>query len=125
MLLHRGLRRHAVESHADRHFFAIALLVVDFAVAFVVSGEHTAQHDEIGAGAIGLGDVAGDRAAAVGADLAFEPVRRVGAFNDRGKLRVADAGHPPRGADRAWPMPILTMSAPARISASVMSPVTT
>src|ERR1700727_2251627 len=102
MLLHPGLRRHAVESHADRHFFAIALLVVDFAVAFVVSGEPPADHDEIGARPIGLGDVAGDRATTVGADLAFEPVRRVGAFDDRRKLWVADAGHAPGGANRAW-----------------------
>ena len=82
-------------------FLAAALLVVDFAVAFVVAGEHAAQHDEIGASSIGLGDVAGNSAAAVGADLAFEPVRRVGAFDDRRELRVADAGHPPGGADGA------------------------
>ena len=80
---------------------AASLLVADFAVAFVVAGEHAAQHDEIGARAIGLGDVAGHGAAAVGADLAFEPMRRVGAFDDRRELRIADAGHPPRGADRA------------------------
>ena len=104
---------------------AVALLVVDFAVAFVVAGEHAAQHDEIGARAIGLGDVAGDGAAAVGADLAFEPMRRVGAFDDRRELRIADAGHPPVVQTEPGPMPILTMSAPARISASVMSPVTT
>ena len=85
-----------------RHFLAVALLVVDFAVAFVVpAGEHAAEHDEIGARPVGLGDVAGDRAAAVGADLAFEPVRRVGAFDDRRELRVADAGHASRGANRA------------------------
>ena len=101
MLLHRRLRRHAVERHADRHLLAVALLVADFAVAFVVAGEHAAQHDEIGARAVRLGDVARHGAAAVGADLALEPVRGVGAFDDRRELRIADPGHPPGGADRA------------------------
>ena len=80
---------------------AVPILIDDVAVAFVMAGEHAAQHDEIGAGAEGLGDVAGTGAAAVGADLTFKPVRGVGAFDDGGELGIADAGHPPRGADRA------------------------
>ena len=66
-----------------------------------MAGEHAAEHDEIRARPIRLGDIARDGAAAVGADLTFQPVRGVGAFDDRRKLRIADAGHPPRGADRA------------------------
>ena len=31
----------------------------------------------------------------------FEAMGGVGAFDDRGKLRIADPGHPPRRADRA------------------------
>ena len=99
--LHRRLRRHAVELHADRDLLAVALLVADFAVAFVVAGEHAAQHDEVGAGAVGLGDVAGNGAAAVGADLALEAVGGVGAFDDRRELRIADAGDPAGRAHRA------------------------
>ena len=77
------------------------VFVADLAGAFVVAGEHAAEHDEISPGAIGLGDVARHRAAAVGAHLAFQPVRGVGAFDDRGELRIADAGDAPGRAHRA------------------------
>ena len=41
-------------------------------------------------------------AAPVRADASAEAVRRIGAFNHGGELRVADARHAARGADRAW-----------------------
>ena len=46
-------------------------------------------------------DVARNGAAPVGADLALEPMRGVGAFDDRRELGIADAGDAARGADRA------------------------
>ena len=82
---------------------AVAHFVSDVAGAFVVAGEHAAEHDEIRAGAVGLGDVPGHGAAAVGADPTFQAVRGVGAFDDGGELRIADAGHPPGGAHRPRP----------------------
>ncbi len=59
--------------------------------------------DEIGPGAERLDDVTGRAAAAVGADVSLVAVGRVGAFDDRRKLRIAHAGHPPRRADAARP----------------------
>jgi hypothetical protein len=93
MPVHRRARTHAVEAH-----LALAVLFDHFAHAFVVAGEHAAEHDEIGAAAEGLGQVAGRGAAAVGADQPAQAVGRVGAFDDGRKLRVADAGHLARGA---------------------------
>ena len=66
-----------------------------------MAGEHAAQHDEVGAAAEGLGEVAGRGAAAVGANATFEAVRGVGALDHRRELRIADAGHDARGAHRA------------------------
>src|SRR5271169_4193511 len=103
MFLHRGFRRHAVERHADGRSISIALFVADFPLAFVVTGEHAAEHDEIGAGAVSLGAVAGNGATAVRADLSPEAMRGIGAFDDRRKLWIADARHPPGRADRAGP----------------------
>ena len=66
-----------------------------------MGGEHAAQHDKVSAAAKRFGDVAGHGAAAVAADVPAKSVRSVGAFDDGGELRVADAGHFPCGADAA------------------------
>ena len=43
VLVHRGLARHAVELHTD----ASAVLVHPFALAFVVTSEHCAEHHKV------------------------------------------------------------------------------
>mmetsp|Transcript_43943 Transcript_43943/g.138109 ORF Transcript_43943/g.138109 Transcript_43943/m.138109 type:complete len:284 (-) Transcript_43943:124-975(-) len=67
----------------------------------VVASEHTAGHDEVGAAAEGLCEVAGAGAAAVSDNVAVEAVRRVSALYDGRELRVADAGLVARRAHRA------------------------
>mgnify|MGYP000651201900 CR=1 FL=1 len=69
------------------------IFIGDVARAFVVAGEHAAQHHEVGTAAEGLGDVPGRRAPAVRADLPLEAVRGVGAgeLAEGAPLRVAIA----------------------------------
>ena len=64
-------------------------------------GQHAAEHDEVGTAAERFGQVAGRRAAAVGADQPAQAVGGIGALDDRRQLRVTDAGHLARGAHRA------------------------
>ena len=94
VLLHRDARAHSIEA-----LVADAVALDDFACAFVMACQHPAEHHEVGAAAERLRDVARRRAAAVGADAAIESVRGIRAFDDRGKLRIAHAGHVARRAD--------------------------
>jgi len=75
MLLHGCRRRHAVEE------FELSIVADnDLAARLVVTGQHAAQHDEVGAGSEGLSHVARTRAAAVRDDVAAEAMGRVGAL---------------------------------------------
>src|SRR6266851_5936830 len=96
VFLHRAPAAHSVEA-----LVLLAIALDDVARAFVVAGEHPAQHHEVGTAAECFRDIAWRRAAAVGTDVAFEPVRSIRTFNNRGELRVANAGHLARGAYRS------------------------
>lgn len=95
VLLHGLGRAHAVELHE-----ALFALGDDLTTALVVTREHAADHHEVRTTTERLADVAGHGAASVTADLTVQAVRGVGALDDRGELRVADAGHLARRAHR-------------------------
>ena len=96
VLVHRFARTHAVKAHL---FDAVDF--DDVGAAFIVAGEHAAEHDEVGTGTEGLGDVARRGAAAVGTDEALQTVCGVRALDNGRELWEADASHPSRGAHRA------------------------
>ena len=58
MLVHRRRRAHTVEA-----LVLFAVLLDDFTATLIVSGQHAAQHDEIGAGTERLRHIARIRAA--------------------------------------------------------------
>ena len=83
---HRRLGAHTVEQHK---FFAV--LFNYGTAAFFVTGQHTAKHHEIRAAAECFSHIARHSTTAVADNLPAQAVRRVGAFNYGGKLRISDA----------------------------------
>ena len=108
-------------AHAAVGLEAAALVEDGLAGRLVDAGEERADHDDAGAGGDGLGEVAGVLDAAVGDD--GDAVLGGGArgLGDGGDLRHAGAGDHARGADDPGPMPTLTASAPASMSAMAPS----
>ena len=90
-----------IAAHAVKLAVGFAVFMHDLAARFIVSGEHATEHDEVRSATERFGYVAGYSAAAVAADEAAEAVCGVGAFDDGGELRIADASHLARGADAA------------------------
>ena len=94
-LLHRRDRAHTAIG-----FVGTPLEQLDFARGFLGTGKHTADHDGIGAGDHGLGNITGKTDATVGYQRytsAFERLRNV---TDRGNLGHADTSDNARGTDR-------------------------
>ena len=60
IFIHGRFAAHAVEGAED-----FAVLFYDFAAAFIVAGEHAAEHHEVCAAAESLGDISRSSAAAV------------------------------------------------------------
>src|SRR3954469_18279837 len=96
--LHRAERAHPA--------VGLVLLAVDedeVAGALLAAGQQAAQHRAVGTGDDRLGDVAGVLHPAVADDRYAGGPAGPGHLHDRGDLRHPDAGHDPRGADRARP----------------------
>ena len=95
VLLHGGGTAHPIK---ELHL-APVLPDDELPSALVVPREHPPSHDEVPPRAQRLGEVARAGAAAVGDDVASKAVRGVGALDDGGELRVANARLLAGGAD--------------------------
>ena len=94
-LLHRAQRTHAAVG-----LVRAALEQLDLARRLFGAGQQAAQHDRVGAGRDGLGDIAGVADAAIGDHRHVGRGQRGRHVVDRGDLRHADTGDDARGADR-------------------------
>jgi len=127
LFLHRGLRRHPIEAHADRNFSGRRALrsgsrrrIRRGRRACRPASRNRRPRHRLWATSPGTVQPPSAQT------CPFSPLCGVGAFDDRRELGIADARHIARRADGTRAdADFGQMSAPARIRASVMSPVTT
>ncbi len=117
----RATRHGANGTHAAIRLERTALIKIDLTRAFIRSGEKRANHGSRCAGGDRLGKVAGELDAAVGDDGDVLVLRGLDCRHDGGELRHADAGDDAVVQMEPGPIPTLTASAPASISARVPS----
>ena len=97
-----GFAGHGAQgAHAPVGFVVAALEQFHFAGGFFGAGQQRADHNGVGAGGDGLGDVAGEADATVGDQRHVGALEGGGHFGDGGDLRDADAGDDAGGADGA------------------------
>src|SRR5262249_61948795 len=97
----RTARHGADRAHAAIGLVRATLIEEDLARRLVGAGEQRADHRALGAGRERLGEITGILDAAVGDDRGLAGRGDLDRIQDRGELRHTDAGHDPRGADRA------------------------